>query len=525
VPKTRAKKPGPRRGAGGSSRAPRILVRAAIAAGVLAVLLAAGGSFAIHRILTTGKLKQWANGDPEKLRLEYSSATGWFPWDIRVRDLELRSRDSNVEWYLRIDEARVDIAPLALAAHRLRFRRVRATGLVFRIRVRVPPEEANEPGMRAHFDALPPIPGFPARPLRDREPGAPPDPEQGKPLHVSLTGLEVQGIHELWIDIWRLAGAKSSSSGRLQGSFDLFPRRSAAVGPTHLELSEATLSVGSHRVVQDATFSTDASIRVFDSRAVRGNDVWPYISGSSKLKGSLAGLDFLNYFLGTSAEPRLSGGSGAFSMDLDVENGRGKGSVTSSSAKASAKYHDATITTDVAVRARIPTWDFQHDRIDLSGTRVTLEHATAGEPGPDSRDWWGRFDLRSADLQSGRPDVFRANVAARCRDARPLFTLFEVGLPGWARGVLKLEGLDAKATFGLGSDRVDVEGLDASGGAFRIRGDHHVRKTTKQGAFLLESNALSLGLEIDNSASRLKLVGAKKWFEARTKDKGLRTKD
>jgi hypothetical protein len=515
VPKIRTKKPGPRRGAGGSRRARRILVRAAIAAGVLLVLLAAGGSLAIHRILATGKLKQWANGNPEKLRLEYSSATGWFPWDIRVRDLELRSRDPNVEWYLRIDEARVGFAPLALAARRLRFTHVHATGLAFRIRVRVPLEEAAEPGMRAHFDALPPIPGFPARPLRDREPGKPPDPEKGQPLHVSLTGLEVQGIHELWIDIWRLTGAKGSSSGRLQGSFDLLPRRSAAVGPTHLELSGATLSVGSHRFVQDATFSTDASIRTFDSRAVKGNDVWPYISGTSKLKGSLAGLEFLNYFLRTSTEPRLSGGSGAFSMDLDVENGKGKGAVTSSSSKASAKYSDAKITTDVAVRARIPTWDFQHDRIDLSGTRIMLEHAMAGEPGPDSRDWWGRFDLRSADVQSGRADVFRANVAAHCRDARPLFTLFDVGLPGWARGVLKLEGLDAKAVIGLGSDRVDLEGLDASGGAFRIRGDHHVRKTTKQGVFLLESNALNLGLEIDTSASRLKLVKAKEWFEER----------
>jgi hypothetical protein len=86
-------------------------------------------------------------------------------------------------------------------------------------------------------------------------------------------------------------------------------------------------------------------------------------------------------------------------------------------------------------------------------------------------------------------------------------------LPGWARGVLKLEGLDGGASVRLGSGQVDLTGLDVQGGAFRIRGDYRKREAAKSGAFLLESRLYALGLDVDTSGSRLKLAGAREWFE------------
>lgn len=516
-------------GGAGGSRGWRIGLRVALGVLALLVLVAAGMSVALHRILTTATLRGWVNGDPEKLRLEYSSASGWFPWDVRVRDLELRARDPNVEWYLRMDEARVAIAPFELLGRRLRFTSVHAKGLSFRLRVRVPPSEASA----AHFAALPPIPGYPARPLRDESkdsvaspalppgsspPSRPSPPPSSRPLHITVTGLDVEGLREVWIDIWRLHGRDGApATGRLVGSFDLFPHQRASVGPTHLELRDAFLSLGPQTIAAPVTFSTDASIRTFDPRTVGGNDVWPYISGRARLDGSLSGLEFLNHFLRNSPEPRLSGGAGKIATEITIENGKGRGTMTMASHGVSAQYDKAHITADAAARVVIHEWDLQHDRIDISGTRISLDHAMAGEPGPDSRDWWGRFDLASADVRGGRPGVFRADVSAHCRDARPLFTLFQVGLPGWARGVLKLEGLDARAKIGLGSSYTDVEGLDATGGAFRIRGDYRERKAARSGAFLLETgeHGLALGLEIEGSGSRLKLLNARKWFEER----------
>ena len=499
------------------TRISRVLARTAVGLLVILALLTAGASVAIHRILVTGKLKQWVNGHPEKMRVEYSSAEGWFPWDIRVKDLEIRARDPNVEWYVRMDEVETAFAPLALAGRRLVFTRAKGRGLVFRLRVRVDPKEAAAAGAKEHFDALPDIPGFPPRPIANPKEDAEERAASGKPLKISLTGLDVSDVREIWIDIWRLSQPKT---GRLVGSFDLRPRERASVGPTQVELTEAKFSIGRQAIAGAVSFAANGRIRAFDPRQVKGNDVWPYISCHVKLNGRLAGLDFLNHFLRTSKEPRLAGGTGALAAQIEFEDGKGHGTVDTAVSKATARYSEGTITSDVDVKLRVPAWDLQHGRLDLAGTTVSLEHASAGAPGPDSRDWWGRFLFSPADMKDGRPEPFHALVTATCRDARPLFTLFQVGLPGWARGVLKLEGLQARARFGLGDDRLDVDGLDAAGGPFRIQGDSRARGSEKNGAFLLESKLLALGIQIEGAHTGVKLAGAKEWFANRAKPDG-----
>jgi hypothetical protein len=247
--------------------------------------------------------------------------------------------------------------------------------------------------------------------------------------------------------------------------------------------------------------------------------VWPFITGRVALKGPLAGLDFLDHFLGDPPAPRISGGGGTADLAVDVKAGHGTGRLTTESRRVQARYVKADIAADVSARVRIRDWDFVHDRIDIGGTEIDLAHASAVEAGPDSRDWWGHFVLPSAQIRSGRPDAFAASVSLRCRDARPLFTLFQIGLPGWIRGLLKLEGIEAHGKIGLGSRYTDVEGLEAAGGAFRIHGFYRERATARNGAFLIESGSLAAGLDIEGPASKLKLTGARKWFEERQAEK------
>ncbi|MEO8432326.1 MAG: hypothetical protein ABI592_12510 [Acidobacteriota bacterium] len=505
----------------GAGRAGRLALRIAAGVFLLALVLAAAASFAMHRILVTGKVKKWVSSEPEKLRLEYASASGWFPWAVRVRGLELRSRDPNVEWWFSIDDARFSFSPLALLGRRFHVTKLRGTGFQYRLRVRAAPPEASA----GHMAALPEIPGFGARPKPPPEeaaptPNAPQDPDgapsapasataasDSHPFRIQIDDLSIDAVREVWIDIYRYAGG----TGSVTGSFSLHPPVRARIGPARVRLEKGDLTLGRDTISRGGSFEAGVTIREFDPRLVRGDAVWPYISGKASLDGPLGDLAFLNHFIG--GEPRLSGGAGALRFALDVEKGRGTGAVSLDARNVAARYKEASIRGRVGVAGRIVSWDMEKNAIDLSGTRIELKDiSSGGAPGPDSRNWWGRFDLKTADVKPGRAAAFRTQVAVKCRDARPLFTLFEVGLPGWARGVLELEGLDASAKVGLGKNTTELEDLDASGGGFRVRGRYRDRPSSKRGAFLLEKGVLAVGLEIEGPKSSLKLLGARAWF-------------
>ena len=488
----RAKNPRP--------RASRWALWAAGAALLFAILLTAGASFALHRILATGRIKRWVNGNPEKLRLEYASASGWFPWDVRVRALEMRMRDPTVEYYFRIEDARLSFSTLALLTHQVHFTRVRGTGLTFLLRLRTEPPQPPP----AHFAALPRIPGFPDRP---KPQGDAPEQPSKNPFRIHVDDLRITPVQEVWIDLYRYRGG-----GTLDGSFDLTPHRHAEVGPARLALSGGELTLGPHVLSRRTTFETRARIRQFDPRLVQGNAVWPFISGRVRQEGDLASLAFINYFL-DGGEPRLSGGAGSARLALDVDKGLGTGTLALSGRDVAARYRKADLRGNAAIRVRFAPWDFEKNRFNLSGTRVELTNISSGGPGPDSRDWWGRFDLPTADLRAGKAGAFATKVSLHCRDARPLFTLFNTNLPGWARGVLKLEGIEAAARVRIGKSLLDVEGLEATGGSFKIRGRYRSAGQERQGAFLVETGMLAVGLDIEGNSSKVKLAGARSWYE------------
>jgi hypothetical protein len=144
-----------RKRAAAAGHRPRSGIRVAIAGGLgLLVLVLLG---APHVIVSTRLLRSWVNDDPEKLLLEYDSASSWVPGIVLVRGLRVRGRDPNVEWFFRMEKARISVSLSDLLFRRFHATRVRASGLVFRLREKPDPKDFS----RAHAALLPSIPGFP----------------------------------------------------------------------------------------------------------------------------------------------------------------------------------------------------------------------------------------------------------------------------------------------------------------------------------------------------------------------------
>lgn len=470
------------------------------------VLLAAGLTVAalstVHRILSGDLLRRWVNSNPEELFLEYDEASLRMPGTIRVRGLTLRGSDPTVQWSLRMERADVSISLLDLLHREFHATRVRAEGLTFRLREKKTRTELSP----AHEALVPSIPGFTGPPLRTRV--VPPFPlsaaEKRRFWAVRVENLVADPAPDIWIEIYRFRGR-----ARVMGGFLLRPHVQARVGPAAVEFLSGAFTLGpAQTILAPASGRSDCLIDPFDPDQVRGQEVWRKISGTILLEGRLEDVRFANHFLRHAPEPRLAGGGGRARFSVRFDHGIGRGSGDFEIPRVTFAYARGTLAGRASGRLAVPRWDVEHDDMGISGSRIELaDIATAGTK-HEEQGWWGRFDFPSGHLHGG----LAAEMAISCRDARPLYTLFRANLPGWAEGILKLNGITGKAHVRIAHQLTDIEGLEASGGKFRIAGRYRDKGDDRRGAFLIESGPLAAGVEIAGPASHVKLLGAKKWF-------------
>jgi len=192
-----------------------------------------------------------------------------------------------------------------------------------------------------------------------------------------------------------------------------------------------------------------------------------------------------------------------------IERGIATGEVRLGVQDGTVGLRELTLHGNADLRLRIPRWNLVSGPLEISGSRLALSDVRSS--GTDkSRMWWGRFEVPSGAIGK----TASAAIEATTRDARPLLALFSAELPAWTRGLVDLDNFTATASVDAGPSLTRVRDLDARGGNFRVQGHYLRRNADREGAFLIESGALSLGLEVERNATTLRLLGAKQWFDA-----------
>lgn len=476
---------------------------------VLALLvfgIAAAGCLAAHSIVSTHLLRGWVNGKPEELLLAYDGASSWVPGVIRIRGLTMRGSDPNVQWFFRMEKATISISLLDLFRKRFHATRVRAEGLVFRLREKEKKSETSA----AHAVLLPPIAGFSDPPLRTAGTEPPPVPRTALKGYwtVQVDDLVADPAPDIWVEIYRFRGR-----ARVTGGFTLHPHHRARIGPAAVEFLSGSFLLGPEQpMLSSASGRGDCDIDPFDPETIRGQAVWRRISGNIRVEGRLEDIRFLNHYLRHAPDPRLSGGGGKAQIDLRFDHGFARGGADFELARAAFRYSNGTVRGRASGRLNVPRWDVEHNDMEISGSHVSLSNVVTTGTAHDERDWWGRFEIPSGRIHDG----LSARAAVSCRDARPLYTLLAVKLPGWAEGILKLEGTKATARVRLASKLIDMEALEASGGKFHIVGRYREKGDDRHGAFLVETGILAVGVAINGPSSSVRLLGARKWFQEET---------
>jgi hypothetical protein len=462
---------------------------------------------ATNLLLSTSWLRKQINATPVELFIDYEQASSRWPGRIHLHGVSIRDRDRNVEWLVTIEDARIEVDLPALLQKRFHVRTLNGSGLAFRLRERLVPKEVESAATMARARDYPPIPGFADPPLTGSAKVESAAPSDGL-WRVHIGRLSLVGVKEIWVDDFRYRGG-----GTLNGGFFLWPQHEAEVYPSRLTLEAGRFDLGKNPVAVPFHGTVACTLRHFKVDEFPGNEIWKIMTGKATLAGETHDLAFLGSVLNGPGAPRLEKGSGPLALTLELKDGSGSASVEFDLLRAEAQLQKVRLAGSARGALAVRALDFGTGTADLGGTFLDLKSVLAeGSGAGGKRAWWGRFDVASARFDMDHASL-TSHLVARCRDARPLFAVLGVELPGWARGLLDLEGLTAQAEVHLAHEAMNLAALHAAGGAFKIDGHYLEKGRFKNGAFLVQTSALDLGVKVDETGVGLKLFGAKKWFE------------
>lgn len=471
-----------------------------------AVLLAVGMLlcyFIVANVLIrTRLLRALINDGPNTTSIEYSSAYSLWPGRVRISDLLIRDRSTASEWMIALDEGRASIRLLDLLRGEFHPTRIRGRGLVLRVRSRLKPEEATP----RYLSFLPPIPGFPDPPLR--EPGQTAPLPTGHEWTIRLEDVAVDVVREIWVDDYHYTG-----DARLTGGMLLHPRLRLEVFPSSLEVMSGALRLKDETLAASITARLDATVRPCDLREASGEAVLNFLTGKGRATGRIESVRVLNEMLDTPPTLRLESGTGTLVAELSLDNGHGKGALDVSAKGVRAVMTDAVMKGDAEGLLRLAALDLEKGFADFSGSRLEVRNVLVQRGDETPWLWWGRLDLMAGDLRTGPPRILYGHIAVHAQDARPLYRLLNTELPPWAERLLTMEGVTATVDVAISRSFLDVESLEAKGGAFRILGRYHAAKESSDGMFLIDAGSLALGVALGGGKTELKLVGARTWFQ------------
>jgi hypothetical protein len=452
-------------------------------------------------LIRTRLLRALINHGPDTISVEYASAYSLLPGRVRVRDLRIRDRGVATEWVISLERGRGSISLVDLLRKRFHTTRIRGSGLSIRVRSRLTPEQAT-PSL---LPFLPPIAGFPAPKLRD--PGEEAPLPTGHEWIVRLDDVAVDAVGEIWVNEYHYTGDATLTGGML-----LHPRLRFEVFPTALEVTSGTLRLREEPLAASLQAHLAGVIHPYDLRHAPGDAALLAMTGGGRGTGTIESIHFLNGLLHTPPSLSLEGGTGTLAAELSLDNGSGTGGLDFSVQGAKALMPDAAMTGEAEGRLGLARLDLQNGMADFAGSHLEVRKVLVKRGNETPWPWWGTLTIPAGDLRTGPPRVLYAHADLRAQNAQPLYHLLNAKLPPWAESLLKMKGVTATADVALSRSFVDVKSLEAQGGSFHILGRYHAAQGKKDGAFLIDSGPLAIGVGIGEGKSEIVLAGPRTWF-------------
>ncbi|HSB35813.1 MAG TPA: hypothetical protein VLH41_03000, partial [Thermoanaerobaculia bacterium] len=266
--------------------------------------------------------------------------------------------------------------------------------------------------------------------------------------------------------------------------------------------------LGPKPFLTETTGKLEATFADWDVQELIGDKIWRTVTAKAELSGPTEGLDFLESALQLGRGVRVSGGPGVFALSAAIDHGVASGAIELGAKKGKYTRPGLALVGTADAEVKFSGWQLDGGSPEIGGTSVKLADVfVAGAPA-GTPAWWGAFQIPSGRLKNG----LTGKVALQCKDGRPLLAFLGESLPKWTQGLIDLDGLKATSEVVFSEPRTAVRNLHAEGGKFTIDGEYDRRGEHSNGAFLIETELLTVGVELQDGKAAVRPLLAKQWF-------------
>ena len=174
-------------------------------------------------------------------------------------------------------------------------------------------------------------------------------------------------------------------------------------------------------------------------------------------------------------------------LALSASERRGSGALDVSLQRAVLRAGDARLRGDVEAHLGVRAYQPDTQEVDLSGSKITVEHGAGG-------DWRATAEVTGGLARLDRDPGLDVQLELQASDASPL--LDAVGAPGIVAALVRMPGLRAVAHVGLAAGRRFVENVEAHGGNVKVHGFYRATKDKKEGDFVVKKGAIPFDIRI-----------------------------
>jgi hypothetical protein len=208
-------------------------------------------------------------------------------------------------------------------------------------------------------------------------------------------------------------------------------------------------------------------------------------------------------------------------LEASTATHRARGAVALTSEDARVRFQNLELSGRLTLNAPLASPDLAGRRFDLAGTRLVLDGVSYRNVEAKSETatpgWWARAELSGGSVVWGAPLSLRGEGKVDMQSSGPLLALFaeRSRFLRWFDAALQVEDVAAQGVVRLGGGTVEIESLQATGGALEVRSRMTFAKTRRTGDLYLRYGRLAAGIELRDGRRTYKLRQPLDWYESR----------